>query len=92
VDVSAPDQDWWKPWRHPRRVGFAIFNLIVIGLIVAWGNATSALPEGELADVPALLIGPAGTALLLGLLVAGWIVWIGFVVVRRWRKSRHRTP
>jgi hypothetical protein len=70
---------------HPRRLGFLIFNGIVFALIIAWGFATSGTPADGVASLPSLLIGPVGTMLLLALLVAGWAVWIGFVLLRRVR-------
>ena len=73
--------------RHLRRTGFVVFNLIVIGLIVAWGAATSNRGEDGIANIPTLLIGPVGTMFLLALLIAGWIAW-GVFVTLRWRRHR----
>jgi hypothetical protein len=73
---------------HPRRLGFLIFNAIVVVLIVAWGVMTSGTSADGVASLPSLLIGPVGTMLLLALLVAGWGIWIGFVLLRRIRHDQ----
>ena len=71
--------------RHPRRFGFLLFNLIVFGLLIISLVATRVADTSDVAALPAALVGPAVTALLLGILVLGWIGWGVYVIYRHFR-------
>ena len=76
-----------RVWNHPRRLGFVLFNVGMIAAIVVWGVATEELKGEGLAAAPMAILGIAGTAVLIGLLVAVWVVWAIFLI---WRHRPHR--
>ena len=69
-------------WRHPRRTGFLIFNLIAVALLLVWAQFTSSMSNGGLAAVPNIMLGYTGMALMLGVLIVGWIAWAVMVTSR----------
>lgn len=72
--------------RHPRRLGFILFNLVVLALAVAWlGSA----PEGGLADLPNFALANVGMVFLLAAWVIAWLAW-GVLVLRRWHLRQRR--
>jgi dolichyl-phosphate-mannose--protein O-mannosyl transferase len=70
--------------RHPRRLGFAIFNLIVVGLVIAW---LTMRPEDGLAELPNLALANVGMAFVFAAWVISWLAW-AWMVLRRWRRSQ----
>ena len=69
-------------WRHPRRTGFMIFNLIVVGLLLVWAQFTSSMSHEGLAAMPYVLLGYTGMALFVLALIVGWIAWAVMVTSR----------
>jgi hypothetical protein len=81
--------------RHPRRLGFIAFNLIVLILLIVW--LTSA-PQAGLADLPNFALANAGMVFVFTAWVVGWIAWAVMVLRRRRRaqneaaEARRRRP
>jgi len=73
-------------WRHPRRTGFLIFNLLVVGALFAWALFTNSMVDAGIGGLPNLMLGYTGMALAIVALVAGWIAWAAMVT------SRHAHP
>lgn len=69
-------------WRHPRRTGFLVFNLVVLAMILVWGFVTRDLSQQGLAGLPNLALGYTGMAIAVAALIAGWIAW-AVMVTRR---------
>ncbi|MHB1104001.1 MAG: hypothetical protein ACYC0C_14750 [Devosia sp.] len=70
--------------RHPRRLGFITFNLIVLVLVVLW---LTAAPEAGLADLPNFALANVGMVFVLTAWVISWLAWV-VMVLRRWRRSQ----
>ena len=79
-------------WRHPRRTGFIIFNVIAVVVLLSWGQFTSTMSREGIAGVPNLMLGYTGMALMLAALVIGWIAWAVMVTSRHARQEARRTP
>jgi hypothetical protein len=75
-------------WRHPRRTGFIIFNLVVLALFFAWGAFSADVSRDGLAGLPNLMLGYTGMALLIVAWIAAWIAW-GLMAVARHRRLGH---
>lgn len=71
--------------RHPRRLGFIAFNLIVLVLVVLWLTAT---PETDLADLPNFALANVGMVFVLTAWVISWLAWVVMVLRRRRRSQR----
>ena len=69
-------------WRHPRRTGFIIFNLVVVAIFVAWGAFTADMTREGLAGVPNVMLGYTGMAFLAIAWIAAWVAWATFVARR----------
>ena len=79
--------------RHPRRFGFAIFNVAVAVLMAVWLSLRSFDAEAGLAGLPNYALTTAGIVVLAGVWLGSWIAW-GFMVWsrRRARIERMRMP
>lgn len=66
--------------RHPRRLGFIAFNLIVVILVALW---LSAAPEAGLADLPNFALANVGMVFVLAAWVITWLAWALMVLRRR---------
>ena len=73
-------------WRHPRRTGFIIFNLIVLAAFIAWGAFTASMSREGIAGVPNVMLGYTGMTFLAIAWIAGWIAWATLVARRQARK------
>jgi len=69
-------------WRHPRRTGFVIFNLVVVAILLGWAQFTTSMSQQGIAGVPNVMLGYTGMALMLAALIAGWIAWAVMVTSR----------
>ena len=69
-------------WRHPRRTGFLVFNLVVIGLLLIWAQFTSSMSHEGIAAVPNVMLGYTGMALMVAALIVGWVAWAVMVTSR----------
>jgi hypothetical protein len=79
-------------WRHPRRTGFIIFNLIAVAILVGWAQLTGTMSQQGIAGVPNIMLGYTGMALMLVALVAGWIAWAGMVTTRHTHLQQQPPP
>ena len=70
--------------RHPRRLGFVAFNLVVLSLGALWRTAP---PEAGLADLPNYALANVGMAFVLLAWVVAWVAWV-LMVLRRWRRRQ----
>ena len=73
-------------WRHPRRTGFIILNLIVLIAFIGWGTFTANMSNEGLGGVPNLMLGYTGMTLLVVLWIAAWLAWAWLVASRQLRK------
>jgi hypothetical protein len=71
--------------RHPRRLGFLAFNIIVLALTVLYFTSRPAPGEADVTEVPNVLLATVGIGLLLVAWLASWIGW-GILVYRRSRR------
>jgi protein-S-isoprenylcysteine O-methyltransferase Ste14 len=69
-------------WRHPRRTGFIIFNVIVIVLLIGWGVFTNSMSHAGIGGIPNVMLGYTGMALLIVVWLVGWIAWAVMVTSR----------
>ena len=69
-------------WRHPRRTGFIVFNLVVIGLLLAWAQFSSSMATEGLGGLPNVVLGYTGMGLAIIVLIVGWIAWAVMVTSR----------
>ena len=75
-------------WRHPRRTGFIIFNLVVIALLLGWAQFSGSMATEGLGGLPNLMLGYTGMGLAVVALLVGWIAWAVMVTSRH----AHHTP
>jgi hypothetical protein len=73
--------------RHPRRLGFISFNVIVLVLVGIWLVTRSDSAEAGLAGLPNFAISTAAIIVLIAVWAATWIAW-GSMVWSRHRKAR----
>jgi len=69
-------------WRHPRRTGFIIFNLVVVAILLGWAQLTGSMTQQGIAGVPNIMLGYTGMALMVVVLIIGWIAWAVMVTAR----------
>jgi hypothetical protein len=79
-------------WRHPRRTGFIIFNLIAVAILAGWAQLTGSMSQQGIAGVPNIMLGYTGMALMLVALVAGWIAWAVMVTTRHAHLQQQPPP
>ena len=73
-----------SPWRHPRRWGFIVFNIVALMALVSWIVASqNDLQTLGVFGLPYYALGYVGMAFLTGAWVSAWIAWIWMVVKRR---------
>jgi protein-S-isoprenylcysteine O-methyltransferase Ste14 len=73
-------------WRHPRRTGFIILNVIVLAAFIGWGTFTADMSNDGLAAVPNVMLGYTGLALLVVLWLGAWLAW-AWLVARRYAQK-----
>jgi hypothetical protein len=73
--------------RHPRRLGFVIFNLIAVGLVLFWLMTRTDSAEAGLAGLPNVVLSTVGIILVLVVWIGAWIAW-GVMVWSRQRQRR----
>jgi hypothetical protein len=69
--------------RHPRRIGFVIFNVLVAATLVWWALFTSQWYDDGIAGIPNLVLGLSGVVLLIALWVGGWVAWGAMIAAHR---------
>lgn len=74
-------------WRHPRRTGFIIFNLIVIAVLVSWAAFTNNMAHEGIGGLPNVMLGYTGIAFVAVAWVVGWLAWAVMVTTRH---ARHK--
>ena len=72
--------------RHPRRLGFVGFNLVVMLLLAWWLRAGNASSEAGLMGVPNFTLASVGVVFLLLAWSTGWIAWT-IMILRRHRQT-----
>jgi len=73
-------------WRHPRRWGFLIFNIICIALVAIWSvKALHLVEDIGVFGLPVLALESLGITFVVIAWVVAWIAWI-IMVVRRHRR------
>jgi hypothetical protein len=77
-------------WRHPRRTGFIIFNLVVIGLLLVWAQFSKSMAGGDLGGLPNVMLGYTGMGLAIVALLIGWIAWAVMVTSRHTHQPPER--
>lgn len=78
-------------WRHPRRTGFIILNLIVLAAFLGWGTFTTEMAKEGLGGLPNVMLGYTGMTLLLVLWIVSWLAW-AWHAARRDMAKNHATP
>lgn len=73
--------------RHPRRLGFIAFNLVVLVLMAVW---LTAAPQAGLADLPNFALANVGMVFVLAAWVVSWLAWVAMVLRRRRRPRNDR--
>ena len=74
-------------WRHPRRTGFIILNLVVLVAFLGLGTFTTEMASEGLGGLPNVMLGYTGMTLLVVLWIVAWLAW-GWLVARR-QIARH---
>jgi hypothetical protein len=69
-------------WRHPRRTGFIILNVIVLVAFIAWGAFTADMSNEGIGGVPNVMLGYTGMALLTAVWIVAWLAW-AWLLARR---------
>lgn len=69
-------------WRHPRRSGFILFNLVALAVFIGWGAFTADMRNEGLAGIPNVMLGYTGLAILIALWIGAWLAWGYFVATR----------
>lgn len=69
-------------WRHPRRTGFIILNLIVVVAFIAWGAFTADMSNEGIGGVRNAMLGYTGMALLIAVWIVAWLAW-AWLLARR---------
>ncbi len=75
-------------WRHPRRTGFILLNLVVLAAFVSWGSFTADVAGEGLGGLPSIVLGYTGMALLVIVWVAAWLAWGWMIATRQLRRQR----
>ena len=73
--------------RHPRRLGFILFNVIAIALIALWLWKRTESPEPGITDLPNMVLSTVGIVALVAIWAGVWIAWAVMVWSRRRRIS-----
>ncbi|HEX4298072.1 MAG TPA: hypothetical protein VHZ56_08610 [Devosia sp.] len=74
-------------WRHPRRTGFIVFNLVVIAALLGWAEFTKGMTQEGIAGVPNVMLGYTGMGFVLVAWIVGWLAW-GVMVTSRHAKQK----
>ena len=69
-------------WRHPRRTGFIVLNVIVLVAFIGWGAFTADMTNEGMGGIPNAMLGYTGMALLIVLWVVAWLAW-AWLLARR---------
>ena len=73
--------------RHPRRLGFILFNVLAIALIALWLWKRTESPEPGITDLPNMVLSTVGIVALVAIWAGVWIAWAVMVWSRRRRIS-----
>lgn len=69
-------------WRHPRRTGFILFNVLVVLALFGWAELTKGMAVTGLSGLPNLMLGYTGMGFLLAAWIVAWFAW-AIMVFRR---------
>lgn len=76
--------------KHPRRFGFAIFNIAAIALFaLSWAVQANGIDDG-VAGLTNVLLGTMSMILVAVVVAGSWIAWGSMVWLRRRRMMGHR--
>ncbi|WP_417309350.1 hypothetical protein [Devosia sp.] len=75
-------------WRHPRRLGFILFNLAALKLLTMWFEWRAAPIDPDVGGVLDTVLISAGMAVLVTVWVGMWVAWGVFLYLRH---RRHKT-
>jgi hypothetical protein len=73
--------------RHPRRLGFILFNVIAIALIGLWIWMRTQSPDPGIADLPNMVLSTVGIVVLVAVWAGAWIAWAVMVWSRLQRSA-----
>lgn len=73
-------------WRHPRRTGFIILNVLVLLAFIGWGVFTHEMTKEGIGGLPNVILGYTGLALLVLIWIVAWIAWAWLVTTRQLRR------
>jgi hypothetical protein len=73
--------------RHPRRLGFILFNAIAVTLIALWLWTRTESSESGITDLPNMVLSTVGIVVLVAIWAGMWIAWAVMVWSRRRRIS-----
>jgi hypothetical protein len=79
-------------WRHPRRTGFIIFNLVVLAILFAWAQFTNTMASAGIGGLPNIMLGYTGMARMVVVLVVAWIAWAVMVTSRHAHQPPPQSP
>jgi len=79
---------WATVLRHPRRLGFVLFNIVMLVVLSVWAVSSDRSPAQapELLSIPGLVAENVVVFLLLLLWAAMWLYWGVFVLLRHIRR------
>jgi hypothetical protein len=75
--------------RHPRRLGFVLFNLIALALLALWIFTRTGSEQQGVADLPNFVLSTVGIVVLIAVWAGAWIAWAVMVWSRRRQRHHH---
>ncbi len=74
--------------RHPRRLGFTVFNIVVAVLVIAWLTSGGMSAEAGLMGLADVTLVTVGMLFLLAAWVIAWVAWAVMVLRRRLKRRQ----
>jgi hypothetical protein len=74
--------------KHPRRLGFLVFNLIAAGIVLVWLGTRTESAEAGLAGVPNLALSTVIITIVIAVWIGSWLAWGWLVWSRRQKRLR----
>jgi hypothetical protein len=75
--------------RHPRRLGFILFNLVALCLLALWYWTRQESAQEGIADLPNFVLSTVGIVILVAVWAGAWIAWAVMVWSRHRRRHNH---
>lgn len=76
--------------RHPRRLGFVVFNLVALALVVLWFATRSDSADAGLAGLPNVVLTTVGIIIVVAVWIGAWVAWGAMVWSRHRRQSQRQ--